>query len=280
MKLPTVTAIPAVFIWSMTIPLTVACAQDSKKPSKPRAQAQSVIHHYFSRETHKHEAEWGYEGKQGPAFWGSLSPSYHLAQDGQKQSPIAIRSDEVVDEDLPPLKFRYRSEKLTVVNNGHTIQHDENPGSILRVGKQVYVLEQFHVHVPSEHTMDGNHADMEIHFVHKSQTGHVAVVAVLANAGTQNSVRIPVHAQLPHAGDPVVEVNHSRNPTDFIPKDHRYFTYSGSFTTPPCTEGVRWIVLKSPLQIAPSTLTSFQQTLGHNVRPVQPLDGRQVAISP
>ncbi|HIE95552.1 MAG: carbonic anhydrase family protein [Fuerstiella sp.] len=264
----------------LTIPLTVAGVQDNARPTKPREKVQSVRHHYFSTGTHKHEAEWSYAGKHGPDFWGTLSPSYHLATDGQKQSPIDIRTDdEVVDEDLPPLMFLYRTEQLSVVNNGHTIQHNEQPGSFLQVGDKVYTLEQFHAHVPSEHTINGKHADMEIHFVHKSPKGQVAVVAVLANADTEKSISLPVHMRLPQIGDAAVEPNRSRNPTDFIPKDHHYFTYSGSFTTPPCTEGVRWIVMTSPIQIAPSTLAHFRQTLGRNVRPVQPLHGRQVAIS-
>ncbi|MEO2018117.1 MAG: carbonic anhydrase family protein [Fuerstiella sp.] len=279
MKRPTITAIRTVFIRAMTIPLTVASAQANEKSTTPRARVQSVLHHYFSKGTHTHEAEWGYTGKQGPAFWGTLSPKYHLATDGRKQSPIDIRTADISNEDLPPLVFRYRSEQLSVVNNGHTIQHNEQPGSFLQVGDKVYALEQFHAHVPSEHTINGKHADMEIHFVHKSLTGQGAVVAVMANADTEKSISIPVHMRLPQAGDAAVEPNHSRNPTDFIPKERHYFTYSGSFTTPPCTEGVRWIVMTSPIQIAPSALARFRQTLGRNIRPVQPLHGREVAIS-
>ena len=269
----------AAFIGAITIPLTMAGAQHDEKPTTPRGKVQSVIHHYFSKGTHTHEANWSYTGKQGPAFWGVLSPEYHLAADGQKQSPIDIRTDDVVDSDLPALTFRYRSERLSIVNNGHTIQHNEQPGSFLQVGDKVYALEQFHAHVPSEHTIDGKHSDMEIHFVHKSETGHIAVVAVLANAGNDGSVELPVHIRLPQTVDAVVEPTQSRNPTDFIPQDHGYATYSGSFTTPPCTEGVRWIVMNSPIRITPSTLMKFRQTLGRNIRPVQPLHERKVAIS-
>ena len=236
-----------VLIGAMIIPSVVASAQDDRKIATPPARLQSDIHHYFSKEEHTHEAEWGYTGKQGPAFWGTLSPEYHLATDGRKQSPIDIRSDDTVDTDLPALKFLYRSERLSIVNNGHTIQHNEPPGSFLHVGELVYTLEQFHAHVPSEHTIDGKHADMEIHFVHKSKTGHTAVVAVLANAGSDTSVEFPVHISLPQAVGVVVEPTQSRNPADFLPQDHRYVTYSGSFTTPPCTEGVRWIVMASPM---------------------------------
>ena len=272
--------ISLMFVGALTTPVTMACAQDDDKTTTPRAPVQSTIHHYFSKDTHRHDAEWSYSGKQGPAFWGTLSPKYHLATDGLKQSPIDICRGDVVESDLPALKFRYRSERLSIVNNGHTIQHNEHPGSFLQVGKQVYVLEQFHVHVPSEHTIDGKHADMEIHFVHKSLTGHIVVVAVLADAGTDEPVEIPVHIRLPQTVNAVVEPTQSRNPTDFIPTDHRYVTYSGSFTTPPCSEGVRWIVMNSPIQIASSTLARFRQTLGRNIRPVQPLHGREVAISP
>jgi carbonic anhydrase len=279
MKPLTTTAILTLFTGVIMFPMTPACAQDSKKPTRPLARAQSVVHHYFSKGTHKHAAKWSYTGKSGPKFWGTLSPSYHLARDGRQQSPIDIRPQDVLTNDLPPLRFDYRTEQLSAINNGHTIQHDEEPGSFLRVGKQVYALEQFHVHVPSEHTIDGRHAEMEVHLVHKSRTGQVAVVAVLANAGTESSIAIPVHARLPKVGDVVVKRTQSRNPAEFIPKDRRYISYTGSFTTPPCTEDVRWFVLQTPVKVAPTTLAAFRKALGHNNRPVQPLYDRQLTVS-
>lgn len=239
-----------------------------------------VVHHYFSKTDHEHDADWGYTGERGPKFWATLSPNYRIAKDGRQQSPIDIRLSDTFADNLPPLKFEYRKERATMINNGHSIQHNEQPGSFLHVGSLTFALHQFHVHVPSEHTIDGRHADMEIHFVHQSKSGQVAVVAVFANAGTTDPVELPLHKDLPQQVGEQVEVeNRFLNPLEFLPKNHAYLTYTGSFTTPPCTEGVRWIVMTSPLPVTPETLKDFQTAIGGNNRPVQPRFDRRLARS-
>jgi carbonic anhydrase len=125
------------------------------------AQDRPVIHHYFSKTPPQHAASWGYAGLKGPAHWGTLDPSYRLASDGRHQSPVNINSKQAPVAELPELKFDYRRENITVLNNGHTIQHNESPGSFLYVGDQRFALEQFHMHAPSEHTVDGKHFDIE-----------------------------------------------------------------------------------------------------------------------
>ena len=259
------------FCW----PMSGAVAGDKElEPDSP------LVHHYFSKGPHKHDAEWGYTGKQGPQFWGTLSPKYHLAKDGKQQSPVDIQTKKTITDSLPPLKFNYRKERISAINNGHSIQHNEQPNSFLHVGDQVYSLEQFHVHVPSEHTIDGKHADMEIHFVHKSSSGEVAVVAVMVHADSKNPVDVPIYKELPkQVGESVVADHASRNPIEFIPKDHSYLRYMGSFTTPPCTEGIRWIMMKTPISITPAVLAEFKEILGGNNRPVQKLNDRQVFVT-
>ncbi len=242
-----------------------------------------AVHHYFLKEKHQHDAKWGYEGKIGPEFWAKLSPKYRLAAEGKRQSPINIPSKSTVPAQLPVLKFEYQKERIAAVNNGHTIQHNEKRGSFLHVGSRVYALEQFHFHVPSEHTIDGRHADMEIHFVHKSEkSGDVLVVAVMVNADSKKpAVNIPLYSELPKQINEAAEAkNLYRNPVDLVPSDHRYFAYRGSFTTPPCTEGIQWIVMESPIVIRPVVLDAFKGAIGRNNRPIQKRHDRKIRATP
>ena len=245
---------------------------------KPKV-SQSKEHHYFSKSDHKHETEWGYSGKIGPAHWGKLSPSYRLASTGKRQSPIDIELSKTPKRKLPALKFAYRKERLVVYNNGHTIQHDEKPGSFLHVGDEVYALEQFHVHLPSEHTINGRHSDMEIHFVHKSKSGKVAVVAVMVNAGRDKPVVVPPLSVPGKKGEKAVPFRGEVDPNRLIPSDHSYVTYQGSFTTPPCTEGVRWIVMTTPVRATATNITRLRKGTGGNNRPVQQRHDREILLS-
>ncbi|MFM9960591.1 MAG: carbonic anhydrase [Planctomycetaceae bacterium] len=245
------------------------------------AQDRPVVHHYFSKIPHEHAAKWGYAGSTGPEFWGKLDPSYRLASSGTQQSPIDINTQKTPTAELPALKFDYRRERIATLNNGHTIQHNEAPGSFLHVGDETFSLEQFHVHAPSEHTIDGKHFELEIHFVHKSKSklGQVAVVAVLVQADDQANLDLPLAHDLPKKPGEVVEVDATRNPSDFLPRSREYFAYSGSFTTPPCTEQVRWIVMKQPVGAPRKYIEHFAKILKANNRPVQKLNDRVVEKS-
>ena len=265
------------------VPFIVAIYMtEMQATGQDKLRGSPAVHHYFLKEKHPHEAKWGYAGKLGPEFWGKLSPKYRLAAEGKGQSPINIPSKCTVPAQLPVLKFEYQKERIAAVNNGHTIQHNEKRGSFLHVGRRVYALEQFHFHVPSEHTIDGRHADMEIHFVHKSEKlGKVVVVAVMVNADCKKpAVSIPLYTELPKQINEAAEAkNINRNPVNLIPSDRRYFTYRGSFTTPPCTEGVKWIVMKSPIVIRPEVLAAFKRVIGPNNRPIQNRNDRNIRSS-
>ncbi len=239
-----------------------------------------LVHFYFSKGKHQHAAEWGYIGQQGPEHWGTLDPKYHLAKDGQQQSPIDIPGKQAKPESLPSLRFEYQKERISAVNNGHSIQHNEQPGSFLHVGDQVFSLEQFHVHIPSEHTIDGKHSDAEIHFVHKSASGKVLVVGVMVEAGSGNPVNTPLAKIIPeHAGESVAVDYVTRDPMELIPNDHSYWRYMGSFTTPPCTEGIHWIVMKTPISTTNEVIEKFRKIIGGNNRPVQNLNDRHVLVT-
>lgn len=240
------------------------------------ARRPAPAHPYFAKEEHTPAAKWGYEGDIGPAFWGMLNPAYQLARDGKQQSPINIDSSEAAPRELATLRFAYRTEQLTSFNNGHTIQHNEQPGSFLTVGADKYALEQFHVHTPSEHTIDGCHFPMELHLVHKSSQGAMAVVAVLIEANENGVLNVPPYYALPARAGEETRFTGRRNPAEFLPESRAYYEYRGSFTTPPCTEGVRWIVLKTAVQAHPEMIDRFVQILKANNRPIQALHGRTV----
>lgn len=240
------------------------------------AQDRPAAHHYFSKVPHEPAAKWGYEGPIGPAHWGELNPSYQLASTGKHQSPIDINTKKTPVEKLPDLKFDYRRERISAVNNGHTIQHNKGPGSFLHLGDKKYALEQFHVHTPSEHTIDGKRFDMEIHFVHKSESGEVVVVAVLVNGDEKSELEFPAYYDIPTQAGETVLFDGTRNPSDYLPRSRDYFSYSGSFTTPPCTEDILWIVMYEPLAVPPKLIERFATILKFNNRPVQRLNDRIV----
>jgi len=259
--------------------ITLCNAITGRAADEPEAKKDVVTHHYFSKSEHQHAAKWGYEGKIGPKFWGDLDPAYRLAKTGKRQSPINIETKVAATKKLPALKFDYQVEQLSSFNNGHTIQHNEAPGSFLFVGDDRYALEQLHVHTPSEHTIDGKHFPMEIHLVHKSGSGRIAVVAVLVEAKEKGTVEVPFYFGLPSRSGEEVRYEGRRNPSDFLPQSRKYFEYSGSFTTPPCTEDVRWIVMQQPVRANPKLIHRFETLLKANNRPTKPLNGRVVGVS-
>ncbi len=145
--------------------------------------------------------------------------------------------------ELPRLTFNYRPERIVSRNNRRTIQHNELPGSFMYVDDRMFAREQFLVHTPSKHVIDGKQFDMELHFFTKAADGKLAVVAVMVQPDENASLSIPTYT-LPNREGEIVPPQWRRNPADFVPKNRDYFSYMGSFTTPPCKESVAWIVLK------------------------------------
>ena len=246
-------------------------------PESHSSSSHPTNHHYFHHSPQARDAEWGYEGDRGPEHWATLSPNYSLASLGTQQSPINITS--VVGQSLPPLKFHYRMAEASLVNNGHTIQDTEPEGSRLHVGGKTFELKQFHFHAPSEHTIDGQQMPMEMHLVHKTTDGHVAVVGVMIVEGTHNENFAPIWDYLPTERNTEQRSPVRFNAMDLLPEDHSYYHYLGSFTTPPCTEGVLWFVLCEPIELSVEQIEQFKAIIDHNNRPVQPLNGRVVQVS-
>lgn len=224
---------------------------------------------------HGQQPHWGYAGKDGPKGWGKLDTAYSSCSLGHAQSPINITGAKKVD--LPGLEFDYNAVPLNIIDNGHSIQVNYAPGSTLKVGDKTYTLKQFHFHHPSEEHVNGHGYDMVAHLVHDDGAGHLAVVAVLIHKGAANPFIDTVWKNIPKEKEKAVDVpGVSLNLKDLLPADRGYYTFSGSLTTPPCSEGVTWFVLKTPVEISAAQLDVFAKLYPKNARPIQALNGREI----
>lgn len=218
---------------------------------------------------------WGYMGIDGPAHWSMLTPAYQTCEAGQRQSPINIeKTHPKMGKDI--LEFRYANSRLFEVNNGHTIQVSHVSGCEIGLGDQAYPLRQFHFHAPSEHHIHGRAFPMEMHLVHQDASGHIVVVAVLLETGAEAPVLSKLWKWLPNQVDQKVSLPLEINIASILPEHSRHFSYSGSLTTPPCTEGVQWIILEDPVKISEEDVRNFVEIIGYNARPVQPLKEREI----
>ena len=221
-------------------------------------------------------SSWGYQGETGANLWGELDPEFAACGTGQAQSPINIEGSGY-SFDVGSLDFDYRDTPLTIDNNGKTIRVDYQPGSSLTLDGQKYELLQFHFHRPSEHLISGMAAAMEAHFVHQDRaTGDLVVLAVLIAEGETNRAIESIWQQMaPFASQTDRVSNLTINALQLLPTNSkRYYRYQGSLTTPPCSEVVTWLVLKQPISISKSQLSSFNEVIGNNARPVQALNQR------
>jgi carbonic anhydrase len=229
------------------------------------------------------KTRWSYEGTTGAEHWGDLDPDYAACKTGKEQSPIDIQSAEKAE--LPALRFEYKSGSLKyLINNGYTIRvnyHDTpGNGNFLIVGEKRYQLMQFHFHRPSEEYIHGKPSDMEVHLMHQASDGEVAGVAVLLKVGSANATIQKIWEHMPKTESKEEEIAGVEvNPTDLLPHDAGYYMYSGSLTAPPCSEGVTWFVLRAPVGISAEEINAFAKLYPHDVRPLQPLNGRVVKES-
>ena len=221
------------------------------------------------------QAHWSYEGEAGPANWGKLDPSYVMCGIGRNQSPVDL--SRFTEAELAPLKMHYKTAANEIVNNGHTLQVNYTPGSTLVVDGREFELKQFHFHSPSENTLNGKHFPLEGHLVHADKDGNLAVLAVMFAEGAENPLlgRLWQHVP-PNKGDKSA-LPAGMNVQSLLPTLHSHCAFNGSLTTPPCTEGVRWLVIKQPATASKEQVERFSGTIGEdNNRPVQPLNARAV----
>lgn len=223
---------------------------------------------------------WGYAGDIGPDHWAELAPENRLCAVGTRQSPIDIRDGLAVD--LEPIAFDYRVSSFSVLDNGHTVQVNVAPGNALTVMGRRFELVQFHFHRPSEERVNGRQFDMVAHLVHKDDQGRLAVVAVLLERGRderpQPLVRA-VWANLPLEKGEAQPAQIQIDLNQLLPAERGYFTYMGSLTTPPCSEGVLWMVLRQPVALSAQQLGVFARLYPMNARPLQAASGRVIKES-
>ena len=220
---------------------------------------------------------WSYGGEGGPEQWGQLKPEFATCATGSRQSPIDIRSG--VKVDLEPIQFDYRPSGFRVVDNGHTIQVNVNGGNSIEIQGNRYDLVQFHFHRPSEERINGRQFDMVAHLVHKDPEGRLAVVAVLLDRGSAHPLVQNVWNNLPLEKGDEVATRATMDLNDLLPKDRRYYTYMGSLTTPPCSEGVLWMVMQQPVTISNEQIAVFSRLYPMNARPIQSAAGRLIKQS-
>lgn len=217
---------------------------------------------------------WGYWGSEGPEHWGCLSDEYRPCSEGVEQSPVNISGCEAGEG--PPLGFSYPGAAIAARNNGHTVYLDFAPGNTLDVGGDSYELLGVHYHSPGEHQVNGESFAAELHLVHQDANGALAVVGLLFRLGAAS-------LSVQHLLDAAPEVNGISTLTggpaasDYVPNQRDYYGYAGSLTTPPCSEGVRWIVMQTVSTVSQEQVDALQRiTGGPNNRPVQPLGTRSI----
>ena len=226
---------------------------------------------------HDKAPHWTYEGETGPEHWGDLSEDWKLAKTGKRQSPIDL-SDRKLSE-VASLETSYSASPLHIVNNGHTVKVAYGDGSSMTLGGEEFKLLQFHFHSPSEHTVEGRHYPLEVHLVHQSESGQLGVIGVFFEAGEENAALAGISPHAPkEAGDVQAIEGVSVNAAQLLPGDATRWTYSGSLTTPPCSENVRWTVMRTPLQASEAQLEAFATLYSRNARPVQPRNDRDLHL--
>ena len=220
-------------------------------------------------------AHWGYEGHAGPENWGSLSPEYEMCGKGMNQSPIDLTG--MIEAELAPIAIDYKESALDVVNNGHTIKASYDAGSTITVNGHTFKLLQVHWHTPSENHIEGKSFPMEAHFVHSDDAGNLAVISVMYEEGAENAAIAPVWDNMPAMSGNTSKGAAKISAMNMLPESKDYYRFNGSLTTPPCSEGVLWMVMKAPVTASAAQIEKFHGTFHHDTnRPVQPVNARPV----
>jgi carbonic anhydrase len=223
---------------------------------------------------------WSYSGDSGPTHWSAMSPRFIECGKGNAQSPIDLETRDAKTGKAGPFHIDYEKGAVDLVNDGHTVEADVGDvrDKVFFDG-DTYRLDQFHFHAPSEHTEDGSHFPLEIHFVNENQNKRVVVLGVMVKLGKENESLAPVLSRLPASENDGSAKGRAPVTVDLasvLPADHKAFVYTGSLTTPPCTEGVHWIVMTQPIEMSQDQITAFTRIFPDNHRPLQKANGREV----
>ena len=247
---------------------------EQEKP-EPIKTAKENISKENSSKVDKHATHWAYEGKEGPEHWAKLKPEFATCEAGRNQSPINI--EEAIDAPLKPLKGIQKVAAKEILNNGHTVQANFKFGNMLLLDDVPYQMKQVHFHAPSENTIKGKSYPLEAHFVHADKNGNLSVIGVMFKEGKANPGLEKLWAQMPKEAGAPIPLKAKVSASEMIPENRDYYRFSGSLTTPPCSEGVRWLLLKTPMTASKEQIEAFEEVMRHhNNRPVQPLNGRVV----
>lgn len=223
---------------------------------------------------------WGYEGNTSPEHWAELSPEFIKCAEGHFQSPIDLESYVATKQQEAILKFNYHPASVDLVNNGHTVQANvEADDEELIANDHSYKLKQAHFHAPAEHQIDGIIYPMEMHMVHADENGKLAVVGVFIKEGKGNNALATLWQNLPNQKEEHIHPAQKCDILHLLPDDHTVFHYSGSLTTPPCSEGVEWFVMKTPIEMSKTQILEFKKLYHGNNRSIQQLEERSIEIS-
>ncbi len=223
------------------------------------------------------ETHWQYSGKHGAAHWGELSPKFSTCSTGVNQSPIDIKT--TIEAQLPALKLNYSASNVELINNGHTIQANIKGNNTFTNDDGQFDLKQFHFHAPSENTINGQSFPLEAHFVHADANGRLAVIGLMFKAGSENKVLAKLWNKMPAKAGQKAQIAEMLQSLDLLPSNASkdYYRFNGSLTTPPCSEGVRWFVLKEPVEASTAQIEKFHKLMGGDTnRPVQPVNARVI----
>jgi len=219
--------------------------------------------------------EWSYGGYTNPTEWGELGSKYRACKTGNKQSPINIREFDTSRGGRGNVQFNYDPSNLEVINNGKTVKVNYDSGSSVTIDGKTYELKQFHFHTPSEHRINDDLSAMEMHLVHQSDDGQYAVVALMIEPGQTNSEMAKVWSQIPDRGE-TKTAGTQVSAANFLPQEQDYYQYTGSFTTPPCTEGVTWVLFDQSIEASKQQIDAFRSLYPANNRPIQEFNNRRV----
>jgi carbonic anhydrase len=250
-----------------TMFLIIGCAEDKPKTDEAVHNAKHAKHQ------HKH---WGYSGDVNPAHWGELDEKFHICAEGKQQTPINVVATK--DIELPALDFKYTKGSKSIIDNGHTVQVNIKSGDIFNIDGVPYELKQFHFHTPSENHINGKSFPLEAHFVHATKDGKLAVVAVMFQEGTMNSTLTKIIKSFPLKENKETPLNFSEAYLNVVmPINKDYYKFMGSLTTPPCSEQVKWFVLKTPQTASKAQIEAIHKEINkQNNRPIQATNGREI----
>lgn len=246
---------------------------EEKPPAPAATKPASVPDAGQSKRSPRPSVAWGYGQTNGPSQWAKLSRNYFWCGVGKNQSPIDIRREDVLTTDLRAIDFAYGPVNARVRRDNGVLRLQIVSGKASITDEQHrFTLTAIHFHTPSEHTDGGNHYPLEVQLMHQDKDGNVAAVAVWFRQGEANPVLDEILAAAQKKGGASV----SLDPGKLLPPTTDFYRYSGSLTTPPCTEGVRWYVMSEVAEASEEQLRAFLSLTGRNNRPVQPLNARRV----